>query len=96
VLAPVLSDEVRLPLGGAVRYRPFLGCNRLPHPCRWLRPAPSGGGDGSAAKAKENDGGKQEDEVGKDAEPAEEPETARQRAFCERGREGPLADYGRR
>jgi hypothetical protein len=47
-------------------------------------------GDGSAEEEIEDD------EAGGDAEPAEAPEPARQRAFSESGGEGPLSEHGNR
>lgn len=50
---------------------------------------------GSAVEAMEKVGHDEKDGAGDDAEPAKEPETARQHAFCEGGGEGPFAEDGR-
>lgn len=59
-----------------------------PHLLEW--------GEGSAADAVEEEDPNEHEEAGRDGEPAEEPEPARQHVFCERGGEGPLAKPGGR
>lgn len=68
--------------------KPHLADGFDPHLLEW--------GEGSAAEAMQDDAGREEDEASEDADPAKVPEPARERAFCERGGERPLAEQGSR